>query len=217
MNKNVLQHAIIIASVALGVGGCALYYKPPAVPPESSSPNSQPQISTPTSTQILTPPLIMDGSSGIKVTVVCADKIYEKQCAIGGVIVKTESGTEVARQRADNAIFTVYLKPGTYVLVPLSGTAAYPVVNDTPRTVRVEGDRFIDFKLTYMDGRKSSNQNTNIQYVCRVPCTGAVPSPTVEAACRTFTTEQGCEAYTHAEFPFHCVWVTTDDTECLVP
>lgn len=41
---------------------------------------------------------------------------------------------------------------------------------------------------------------------CRVPCTGAAPDPAVVEACREFSTQSACTAYTSDAFPYRCAW-----------
>ncbi|HZX49526.1 MAG TPA: hypothetical protein VFE94_00025 [Candidatus Paceibacterota bacterium] len=43
-------------------------------------------------------------------------------------------------------------------------------------------------------------------YVCRVPCTGAAPSSTLENTCWKFTTQEQCTAFTVDESPYTCEW-----------
>ena len=47
---------------------------------------------------------------------------------------------------------------------------------------------------------------SQVEYSCRVPCTGAVPSSRVEQDCFKLLSQGQCTSYTSDEFPFRCEW-----------
>ena len=80
------------------------------------------------------------------------------------------------------------LTPGYKVVFEVSqqGGAQY-----TYHTNRLSAFRFVE---------EQSN------YVCRVPCTGAAPSSTLENTCWKLTTQEQCIAFTVDESPYTCEW-----------
>ena len=166
MNKKDFSNIILIIIVIIvfvGIGYLAKtklfnqntpnpYYEPNQLqqsvtqpPSQGSSTNSRPHVTSVPN---------LRGNSGITASIVCIDKIYEKPCVIGGIIIKTVEGKELIRQSAESQIFNVYLEPGEYLVVPLPGNNQYPVINFEPRHVQVKAGQFTQLKLSYWDGRR---------------------------------------------------------------
>jgi len=94
-------------------------------------------------------------SSGLNVSISCAQKISVQPCEVGGVIVQTVEGSEIARQTAssDGVVF-IPLQPGRYLTIPMAGTSDYPVINFEPRQVEVSEGMVTEISLQYSDGRR---------------------------------------------------------------
>jgi hypothetical protein len=50
-----------------------------------------------------------------------------------------------------------------------------------------------------------------------VPCSGIAPDPDVQIDCASFTTQEACDAYEAAEFPYGCAWQVPPIEPCLAP
>ena len=139
----------LLVIMLVGVGLYLMISRPSeenAIPNGITPSEEQPATSSNTSNPIT--------GSGISVTIVCIVKISETPCVVGGIIVQTLGGQEVARKSANSSNFNLNLDPAEYLIVPLPGTKEYPVINFTPRNVKIETGHFKGLKLIYWSGSK---------------------------------------------------------------
>jgi len=74
-----------------------------------------------------------------------------------------------------------------------------PTSSPTPKPTSTESNQTTERTLISM-----------VEYSCRVPCTGAMPSSRVEQDCSKLLSQEQCISYTSNEFPFRCEWRLTN-------
>ena len=149
MNQKSIINLLLVAVAAVAIAGLGYLFINRQDNQSTQSPNYTSNSINQTS-QFPNPEYL----GGITVNVFCIDKIPEKPCTVGGVVVYELNGTEARRQVADGNSFKVFLEPRDYYVEPLPGNSSYPVVNNEKQRITIKPGQWVELKISYWDGRR---------------------------------------------------------------